>query len=113
MATLKELKEQLGLTLITEKMEENKKVSDGCVCDLLSWVMARGQTEMAWITVQTHLNVVAVASLHDFSCIIIPENIAIPDMTIKKASEEEIAVFSSNKTAYQLCCEMCRLGIGL
>ena len=43
--------------------------------DLLSWVMAHGKAGMAWITVQTHMNVIAVASLMEMSAVIIPEDI--------------------------------------
>ena len=34
---------------------------------------------MAWVTVQTHLNVIAVASLGDMACIILPENITMEE----------------------------------
>lgn len=105
----KELAEKTGLRLLTE--ENPAEVKDGYVCDLLSWVMARGQEGMAWVTVQTHLNVVAVACLHDFSCIIIPEDIEVPQGTLDKANEEGVAMYSSSKTAYEICCEMCELGI--
>ncbi|MGI6152832.1 MAG: AraC family transcriptional regulator [Christensenellaceae bacterium] len=108
----KELAEKLGLTLLTEKAAEEGEVTDGYCCDLLSWVMARGEAGMAWITVQTHLNVVAVACLHDFSCVIVPEDIEVPEGTLEKANEEGVALYSSSKTAYEVCCEMYALGIG-
>ncbi|MEG2685551.1 MAG: AraC family transcriptional regulator [Christensenellaceae bacterium] len=104
--------QELGLKLLTIQTQQTAEVTDGCVCDLLSWVMARGEQGMAWITVQTHLNVIAVACLHEFACIIVPEGIEVPDTTIAKANEENIAVYSSDKTAYQICCEMCELKIG-
>ncbi len=107
-----EIAEKMGLKLLTEGLPETTEVTDGCVCDLLSWVMARGEAGMAWITVQTHLNVVAVACLHDFACVIIPENIDVPQTTLEKAKEEGVPVYSSSKTAYALCCDLCRLGVG-
>ena len=112
MATLIELEKKLGLKALTGKIDWERAIADAYVCDLLSWVMANGQADMAWVTVQTHLNVVAVASLHDFACIIIPENIEVPEATIAKAEEENIAVFSTGRTAYQVCCELFSLGIG-
>ena len=112
MATLKELKDKLGLKTLNSKIEEDREISDAYVCDLLSWVMANGKADMAWVTVQTHLNVVAVASLHDFACIIVPEDIEVPEATVAKAEEENIAVFSTGKSAYQICCELFSLGIG-
>lgn len=112
MATLKNLKEKLALELLTKEPDEKRVVSDAIVCDLLSWVMANGQADMVWITVQTHINVLAVASLHDFSCVIIPEDISVPPETIAKANEEMITVFSSGKSAYQLCRGLAALGVG-
>ena len=47
----------------------------GYTCDLLSWVMAHGEPGMAWVTVQTHLNVIAVAVLSEMACVILPESI--------------------------------------
>ena len=109
--TLAELQEKMGMTQLTA-LPLDREVRDGYVCDLLSWVMAKGEEGMAWITVQTHLNVIALACLHDFACVIIPESISPPQETLDKATEEEIPVFSSGKTAYQLACIMAELGIG-
>ena len=112
MITVKELQDKLGLKEVTETNNAEKTVKDGCCCDLLSWVMAKGEEGMAWITVQTHLNVIAVACLHDFACVIIPENIEVPETTIAKANEEGITVFSSDMTAYAICKKMAELNIG-
>ena len=45
--------------------------------DLLSFVMANGKTGALWLTVQKHLNVIAVADLNDFAGIIFVQNIFI------------------------------------
>ncbi len=83
----------------------------GCACDLLSWVMAKGSEGCAWVTVQTHMNVVAVASLHDMACVIWPENIE-PDMaSVAKAEEEGVAVISSPLSSYHIAGLMFRAGI--
>lgn len=111
MATIKELQEKLNLKALTKIEDEAREINGGCVCDLLSWVMARGEEGMAWVTVQTHLNVVAVACLHDFSCVIIPESIEVPKPTLDKAEEEGIVFFSSPQTSYEVCCTMFEAGV--
>ncbi len=83
----------------------------GCTCDLLSWVMAKGVAGCAWITVQTHMNVIAVASLHDMACVICPEGMSPEPATVDKADEEGIAIISSPYTAYKICCIMNQHGI--
>ena len=57
------------------------------------------------------MNVVAVASLLDFSCVIIPEGITVDDTIIEKANEEEIAILLSDKNAYELVSVMNENGI--
>lgn len=75
-------------------------------CDLLSRVMSGCQAGDAWITVQTHLNVLAVAELNEAACIIIPEGISVDAATVEKAIEKEISVLVSSMTAYELCWKM-------
>ncbi len=93
-----------GLPLLGE-------VNCGYACDLLSWVMAHGMPGTAWVTVQTHLNVIAVATLMEFACVILPEGIDMEESSLKKAQSEGIPVLKSRKTAYQLCGEMAAAGI--
>jgi hypothetical protein len=75
-------------------------ITSAYVCDLLSWVMAHGKQGTAWITVQTHLNVVAIASLNEFSCVIIPEDIALSDETLAAANEKQVCIITANCTSY-------------
>ena len=103
--TVKELMEQMDLKLLTPQADLSAQVSVGYTCDLLSWVMSHGAQGMAWITVQTHMNVVAVASLLEMSCVIIPDEVA------AKADEEGVALLSSECTAYELCGRMRELGV--
>ena len=81
---------------------EDREIACGYTCDLLSHVMGRGQADMAWITVQAHMNVIAVASLLDFACVIIPENLPVDSAIIERAKDEDIVILSSDKTAYEL-----------
>ena len=97
-----ELCDAINGKLLTESGEDNQ-IACGYTCDLLSWVMAKGDAGCAWVTVQTHLNVVAVASLHDMACIITPEDIEMEPPTVKKANAEGIAIVSSPLSAYEIC----------
>ena len=81
---------------------EDREIACGYTCDLLSHVMGKGQADMAWITVQAHMNVIAVAALLEFACVIIPENLPVEAPIVKKAQDEEIIILSSDKTAYEL-----------
>ena len=109
--TVGEITRELNLTPLT-KGDPDAPVLGGCCCDLLSWVMAQGVHQGAWITVQTHMNTIAVATLLDLSCLIIPESIPVEEDVLNKAEEEGIAVLQSPMTAYEICGRLYRLGIG-
>ena len=96
---------------LTESVPMDREITCGYVCDLLSWVMAHGEAGMAWITVQTHMNVIAVASLMEMAAVIVPEGIEMEAASLEKAKEEGITVLSSEKTAYELCALMAAAGL--
>lgn len=110
--TVEELQKQPCFKLLNPGVDLSRTVCNGICCDLLSWVMAKGEEGMAWVTVQTHMNVVAVATLHDFACIILSENNVMPDDVLQKASFEGIAVLQSGLSSYAVCGVLHDGGIG-
>lgn len=108
---VKDAAERLGLKLLAGGSGEEKELTGAYICDLLSWVMSHGKKGDAWITVQTHANIVAVAVLLELSCIIIPEAIEAEEETLRKADEEGIPIFQSGLSSYELAKELYRMGI--
>lgn len=100
---------QLNMEILTGENGLEKEIKGMYICDLLSWVMSHATKGDVWITVHTHVNIVAVAVMVDIPCIIIPEGIEVEEATIKKASEEDIAILRTSKTAYQIACEAGKL----
>lgn len=80
----------------------DRTISNVYSCDLLSWVMAKGKNDTAWITVQTHNNILAVASLLDFSCIIIPEGIQVDQEIIDKANDQDVVMLSTSLETFEI-----------
>lgn len=110
MMTIHELSQELGLKIITDTPKKMEKVITGVYsCDLLSHAMAKINEGDVWITVHTNLNVVAVASLTDCACVLIPEDIEIDKQTAERASEKEVVFLSSAKSAAVLCYEIFKL----
>jgi hypothetical protein len=70
--------------------------------DLLSFVMANGEEGNAWITVQSHKNILAVASLVEFSCIILPFGVDVDIDVISKANEEGINILGTDLNHYEI-----------
>lgn len=112
MMKLEDMVKKLNLQVLTKGADLNRSVSSGYCCDLLSWVMANGQKDAVWITVQTHTNVIAVASLLELAGIIIPSGMPVDPKTIKKAEEEGVVVLSSKLGAFELSGILCQMGIG-
>ena len=96
---------------LTPSLPVDREVTCGYVCDLLSWVMAHGDSGMAWVTVQTHMNVIAVAVLSEMACVILPEGIDMEAESLEKAISEEMIVLQSPLTAFDICGRMAAKGI--
>lgn len=108
---LKEISDLTGAKLLTPSISLQTPVTCACCCDLLSNVLAHGREGMAWITVHTHMNVVAIASLRRMACVIVSCSDSVPADVCAKAEEEGIAVLSSEKDSYELCGLLYRAGL--
>ena len=96
---------------LLSKGDLERSISTVYSCDLLSWVMAKGKNDTAWVTVQTHNNILAVASLLDFSCVIIPEGIKVETEIIEKANEQDITILSTNLETFEIFKIMYEAGV--
>lgn len=106
-----ELMTLLDAKCVTEGADMGAEISCGYSCDLLSWVLAHGKQGMGWCTVQTHVNVIAVAVLMEMACVILVEGVELEEASLAKAIEEGMPVLSTSKTAYEVCGIMNGAGI--
>ncbi len=82
-------------------LPDGERQIDGVyACDLLSWVMGRAKTDNAWITIMSNVNILAVASLADTSCIILAEGVTVSKEIIDTAVEKNINILSTNMDIY-------------
>ena len=108
--TVNELINELSLTPITVP-DGSRKVEGVYIGDLLSWVMGRAQADNAWITIMSNLNIVAVATLADVSCIILAEGVTLDEPVITTATSKEVNILSTDKTAYEVASALAGLGL--
>lgn len=99
---LNKLSEELNLKVLSGKIEDNMEISTGYCSDLLSDVMGNAKEGMLWITIQTHRNILAVASLKDIAAIIIANGQTPDDETLAKSKEEEILILGTDDTAFNI-----------
>ena len=104
--TVKELIEALSLTEITVA-DPDREVTGGYAGDLLSWVMGRASEGDAWVTIMSNVNIVAVATLGDPSCIILSEGVIPEDEVISRAQTYGINLLTTEKTTFSVCAELC------
>ncbi|MCE1169153.1 MAG: serine kinase [Sphingobacteriia bacterium] len=99
---LKDIVEQLHLTVVAGKEGLEKEVSDGYTSDLLSDVMGNAESGMIWITLQTHKNVMAIASLKDLAAVLLVKGLQPEPAMAEQAEEEGIAILSTELSAFEI-----------
>lgn len=73
-----------------------------CYCsDLLSDVMANAAKDNVWITLQTHPNIVAVASLIGLSAILVSRGATPDPETLEKARQENIPILTTKLPTFE------------
>jgi len=81
------------------------------VSDLLSHVMGQAKAGQAWITMQGHQNIVAVASLVGLGVVIVAGGIEPEEQTVVKANEQEVVICKTTLSAYEVAGRLYQLGI--
>ncbi|MCA1917795.1 MAG: hypothetical protein LDL38_00195 [Flavobacterium piscis] len=112
---LSEIIKKCDLKVETEadnKVFTEKTVSGVYTGDLLSDVIANAKKDNLWITIQTHLNIIAVATLKELSAIVIVMNKPISEEVKNKANEENVILLSTEKNSYEISGKLYELGIG-
>jgi len=99
---LSEVIEKLSLDVKTVNVGLEQDVTGVYVSDLLSDVMANSKEGNIWITLQTHLNIVAVAGLKTMAGIIIVNNRQPEKEIIEKAESEKIAIMTTSLPAFEV-----------
>ncbi len=108
--TVNELKNRLALNTVV--MPNGDQEISGCyIGDLLSWVMSAAKAGDIWITIMSNINIVAVATLCDTSCILLAEGVSLSDEIIETANSKGVNILSSEKNAYALAKEISELKI--
>jgi hypothetical protein len=108
---LEALVEQLGLEPLTAKDKLDVTVTGGYASDLLSCAMAKAQAGNIWVTVQSHPNIVAVASLLNLAAIVITENMTPDPATLEKGGQEGVPLLLTPDTTYVTVCKLYDQGV--
>ncbi len=109
---LQQIIERLHLNLLTDSRNFDMiQTEGGYTSDLLSCVMAGAKSKYIWVTLQAHLNIVAVAALLDVAAIIITENAQPDSATIAKANEQGVILLSTPMPNFEVDGKLWEMGI--
>ena len=86
-------------------------VTGGYASDLLSCVMAGAKAGNIWVTLQSHVNVIAVAELKELACVLITEGARPDEETLARAAERQVPVLLTPKSTFAAVAALARLGI--
>ncbi|MCR5423658.1 MAG: serine kinase [Bacteroidales bacterium] len=98
---VQELVEKLNLTVLSGKEGLNRDIEGCYVSDLLSDVMGNADMGNVWVTLQTHKNVVAIASLKELACVILVKGQSASSETLAQSNEEGIPFLSTDMETFE------------
>jgi hypothetical protein len=101
--TIDKIISALQLNIFTGSEKLQQLIKGAYASDLLSDVMGRAKEGELWITMQTHQNIIAVASLKELAAVLIV-NGGRPDAgTIATAESEGIMLLGTKDGAFATC----------
>jgi hypothetical protein len=110
---LEELARALDLRELTHGLAANldADITRGYASDLLSDVLAHAPTGGVLVTLQVHLNVIAVASHAGLRAVIFSSGRTPDEEIVQKAAEEEISLFVSGADTFAVVAQLHEHGV--
>ncbi|HNW75623.1 MAG TPA: DRTGG domain-containing protein [Bacteroidales bacterium] len=106
---VKDIISALGLTVLSGNNGLSREVTGGYASDLLSDVMGNCESGQVWITVQTHKNVMAIASLRELAAIILVKGNKPEPETAEKSEEEGIPILGTDLPTFTVAGQLYQL----
>jgi hypothetical protein len=110
---LEDIARELGLTELTPKVTGNSEadIERGYASDLLSDVLAHAPAGGVLVTLQVHLNVIAVASHAELAAVIFAGDRRPDDEVCGKANAEGVSLFVSPADTFDVVGRLYALGV--
>ncbi len=101
----------IGGTLVTAAAAAGREIQGGYASDLLSDVMANSREGDLWVTLQKHVNIVAVAQLNGLAAIVLVNGRQPEPDTVARAEEVGIPIISTPRQAFDAIGILYSLGV--
>jgi serine kinase of HPr protein (carbohydrate metabolism regulator) len=109
--TIREVVDSSQLEILAQPDGLDKEITGGYASDLLSDVIAHSKAGNLWITMQTHRNIIAVATLKELAAVVLVNGRTPDPETLEKAREEKVIVLGSRLPAFELVGRLYQMGI--
>ena len=111
--TLREIAAALGLQALTPGLlgEESKEIARGHASDLLSDVLANAPAHGVLLTIQVHLNVIAVALHANQAAVVFTSGMAPDDAVRSQAERERLPLYTTGESTFDVAGRLYGLGI--
>ena len=107
--TITEMINHLGLTVCSGEQGLNREIKGGYISDLLSDVMGNAKEGQVWITLQTHKNIMAIASLKEIAAIILVKGRQPDEDTAETSNDEQIPILSTPLDTFDIAGKLYQL----
>jgi len=97
-----ELVNTLGLKVYSGEAGLDKEIEGGYTSDLLSDVMGNADAGFVWITLQTHKNIMAIASLKELAAIILVKGNQPEEDTAIQSNSEGIPILGTDSESFEI-----------
>jgi predicted transcriptional regulator len=109
--TVAEVAKLIGGAVVASAADADRTVTGGYVSDLLSDVIANAHEGDVWITLQKHVNIVAVGRLNALAGIVIVNGRQPEPEAIQRAAEEHVPIVSTPLSAFNVVGTLFGLGV--
>lgn len=109
MITTEQIVKELKLQVFTGEDLAATDLRGGYVSDLLSDVMGHAREGELWITLQSHVNVVAIASLKELAAVLLVKGIQPERTVVEKAGEEGVVLLGTSEDAFTIAGKLYQL----
>ena len=97
---VKDIVDALNLKVLSGAEGLDREVEGCYVSDLLSDVMGNADVGNIWVTLQTHKNVMAIASLKELAAVILVKGQSASEDTLNQSNEEGIPFLSTEEETF-------------
>ena len=107
---LNKIIDNLQLSILVEGNLETD-IKGGYTGDLLSDVMVNSDASQIWVTIQTHINIIAIAILKELTVIILTQGKNPDPETVEKVKTEKVTILSTPLPKLEIVGRLYQVGI--